>query len=275
MYRYDILSVGDDMFSRYLKTKQITFKHAKGCRDIFGKEFHAFNEIFLLIGDTAEFTSDNLIDKISANSLVIIPKHQFHQFDHIGKEENYHRFVLQFDNIPSLNENLVAVLDRVKLIHNISAKTLLLFKNMELLLDEKIEQCDKEALLEAYFTELIIDLKYNYTNAAITERAKDLTVLKIVEYINENFLNDISIATITKHFNFSETYISHKFKNVMHISIYKYILQKKLLYAHELICSGTPATVACDICGFNEYSGFYKIYKKHFGFSPAKTNKKS
>ena len=60
----------------------------------------------------------------------------------------------------------------------------------------------------------------------------------------------------------------------MHISIYKYILQKKLIRAHKLISEGTNAVDAALLCGFNEYSGFYKVYKKHFGFSPSKTRKR-
>ena len=39
---------GDFMFAEYLRTDEIVFKHALGCRDVFDKEFHVFNELFLL-----------------------------------------------------------------------------------------------------------------------------------------------------------------------------------------------------------------------------------
>ena len=101
-----------------------------------------------------------------------------------------------------------------------------------------------------------------------------MSTKKTIEYINKNYLQEITIQSIAQRFNFSETYISHKFKEIMHISIYQYILQKKLIFAHQLISSGTAAMDAAVLCGFKEYSGFYKIYKKYFGFPPSKTNKK-
>lgn len=259
------------MFTEYLKTNEIAFKHALGHRDIFGKEFHIFNEILLLIGDSAKFTSDNLIEEIHSNSLVIIPKHEFHQFDHIGEEKNYHRYVLQFNLVVGLDEIILEVFDRVKLIHNVNPQTILLFKKLDSLISENKSKNDKEKLLKAIFTEILIDLKYNYANTAITEHITDCTVKSIIDHINENFLTDITIRTISKSLNFSETYISHRFKKVMHISLYKYILQKRLIHSHQLICSGTPATNAAVLCGFKEYSGFYKMYKNYFGFSPSKT----
>lgn len=262
------------MFARYLHTKQITFKYAKGCRDIFGKEFHAFHEIFLLIGNRASFASDMLSDTIGAMTLVIIPKHMFHQFDHIGPEEDYHRYVLQFDAVEGLNEVIDTVCDRVKLIHNISPSTLLTFTKMEqLLTDTKILQ-DKQILLDAFFAELLVDLKYRYADTAITRTDTDPTVSRILEFIHSNFTTDLTIKTIAGHLNFSETYVSHKFKQVMHISVYKYILQKKLMHAHALISSGTPPTHAAAVCGFENYSGFYKMYKKYLGFSPSDTGRR-
>ena len=263
---------GDFMFEKYLTTNEILFKHALGCRDVFGKEFHIFNELFLLIGDSAKFTSDRLIEEIHSNSLVIIPKHHFHQFDHIGEEKNYHRYVLQFNLIDGLDKIIAEIFDCVKLIQNVSPQTITLFRRLDVLIEENKSDEDKEILLKAIFTEILMDLKYNYSDTAITEHITDATTQKIIDYINANYLQNITIKSISESLNFSETYISHKFKEIMHISIYKYILQKKLVHAHRLISTGTPATDAASLCGFNEYSGFYKIYKKHFGCSPSKTH---
>lgn len=258
------------MFAEYLTSTQITFKHALGCRDVFGKEFHTFHEIFLLVGDTANFTSDHIIDQIYPNSLVIVPKRQFHQFDHIGQEENYHRYVLQFENIDGLEETIETVFDRVKLIHNLSRQSVRLFERLALLIGEQKDQADKALLLKAITTEILMDLKYNYSNRTVCQHMTDPLVQQIIDYINANFLTNITVRTIADDLRFSESYIAQKFKGAMNIPIYKYILQKKLMHAHMLICSGVRATEAASICGFSEYSGFYKMYKKYFGFSPSR-----
>lgn len=261
------------MFSKSLRSKQVFFKHAKGCRDVFGKEFHAFHEIFLLIGDTATFASDSLVDTISTMSLLIIPKHQFHQFDHVGEEEKYHRYVLQFDAVEGLEEIILSVCNRVKLIRNIDPATMLIFKKMEQLFPDNKSRYDKQILLDAFFTELLIDLKYRYVETAITKSEPDPTISKMLEFIHANYLSELTIKAIAEHLSFSETYVSHKFKQVMHISVYKYILQKKLMHAHSLISSGMLPTHAAIACGFDNYSGFYKMYKKYLGVSPSNTKR--
>ena len=131
----------------------------------------------------------------------------------------------------------------------------------------------QQILLDAFFAELLIDLKYRYVETAITKSKTDQTVSKILEFIHSHYLTDLTIKTIAEQLNFSETYVSHKFKQVMHISVYKYILQKKLMHAHSLISSGMLPTHAATACGFDNYSGFYKMYVKYIGFPPSKTNK--
>lgn len=260
------------MFAKYLSTNEIIFKHALWCRDVLGKEFHTFNELFFLVGNTAQFTSDRLIEEIHPNSLVIIPKHQFHQFDHWGEEADYHRYVIQFDRVEGLDDTISDIFDCVKLIHNLSPRTVTLFQRLDALMHENKSTGDKQKLLKAIFTEVLMELKYHDSDTAITEHITDRTVQKIIDYIHANFLQSITVRSISQSLNFSETYISHKFKKIMHISIYKYILQKKLLHAHTLIRQGIPSIEAACLCGFNEYSGFYKMYRKYFGCSPSKTN---
>lgn len=261
------------MFIDYTKSDEISFKHARGIRDAFGKEFHNYNEILLLIGKSARVTSDNLIEQINANSLVLIPKEQFHQFDPIGSELYYHRYVLQFSYVDGLEQTIDSVMDQVKVIHNVHPETVNIFNKMAALRDMNLDQKDVNLLLRSYFIELMMDLKYKYINAAVTHRNMDTTVSKIIAYIDAHYLEDITISSIAQALNFSETYISHRFKEIMNISIYNYILQKKLIHAYSLIRLGTQATDAAVLCGFNEYSGFYKMYKKYYGFGPSKTNK--
>jgi AraC-like DNA-binding protein len=40
-----------------------------------------------------------------------------------------------------------------------------------------------------------------------------------------------------------------------------------------MISKGESATLAGQKCGFNDYSAFYRLYKKHFGTSPTAVKK--
>ena len=51
-------------------------------------------------------------------------------------------------------------------------------------------------------------------------------------------------------------------------------LAQKLILANRRIESGCGAVQAAAECGFANYSGFYKMYKKMFGFSPSMAGKR-
>ena len=262
------------MFSEYQKSNGVLFKYARGLRDVTGKEFHAFNEIFLMKSDKAKFTSDSFIESIYLNTLIVIPKEKFHQFDPVGAEENYCRCVFQFDEVPGLDGLIGDVTDNVKIIHNISQDTQTLFeKAISLNKMKSASESDKKILLKSVFAQILFDLKYNYcTEDTICGNNND-TVSDIISYIENHYSEKITIKTISKDLNFSETLISHKFKEIMHISPHSYILKKKLTHACNLIKSGISPSDAAIMCGFGEYTGFYKMYKKYFGISPSETSK--
>ena len=59
------------------------------------------------------------------------------------------------------------------------------------------------------------------------------------------------------------------------MSIHKYVLEKRLILANKKIRQSVNPTVAASECGFADYSGFYRQYKKMFGVSPAKSKTKA
>ncbi len=258
------------MFEEYIKTNEIVFKHAKGMRDIIGKEFHTFHEIFLLIGNTAKFTSDHLMEQITPYSLVLIPKEQFHQFDPIGEEKEYHRYVFKFDAVSSLETLIQQVMTQVKIIRNPNPETIELFQKLAATHTDYMSRENKEILLNAVFSQILLELKYQYTGIGMVSNRADHVVSEIIAYIDHHYLEKITIRSISQNLNFSESFICHKFKERMNISLYNYILKRKLTHAYTLIQSGVPATDAAESCGFREYSGFYKMYKKYIGNSPSR-----
>lgn len=258
-----------NVFSKYIKTDEIFFKHAKGERDVKGKEFHIFNEIVFLIEKEAEFASDTINQQIGSGTLVIIPKEHYHQFELVGKEEDYHRYILQFENVAGLETLIKECLDTVKVFTNVSKSILTLFDSLANSITSVNEE-EQKILLKAILPLMLMELKYNTDATGITVSQDDPVIQKVLNYINQHYLDNICVDSISVELNYSKTYISHRFKKIMHTSVYNYILQKKLIHAYNLIRNGTSASDTALICGFKEYSGFYKVFKKHFGFPPSK-----
>ena len=257
------------MFSKYVRSEGLMFKHALGMRDVVGREFHPFHEIFLLIGKEARFASENFVGKIGAHALVIIPKERFHQFDPVGEECDYHRYVLQFDTVGSLSSVISELMSRVRVIREPSRALIFIFEKMAMLADSDIDFHDKSLLIEALFCELLMELKYGEGASGAESERIDQTVESILAYVDAHYLENITVESIARALNFSESHISHRFKDVMYISLYSYVLKKKLIHARRLILGGARATEVASACGFGSYSGFYKVYLKYFGISPS------
>lgn len=257
------------MFAKYLRREELLFKHALGMRDVVGQEFHPFHEIFFLIGKEARFASENFVGRIGAHTLVIIPKERFHQFDPVGEERDYHRYVLQFDTGGELSELISDVMSSLRVIREPRRSTVLILERMAVLADADMKNEHKELLLKALFCEFLMELKYSEGESVAEGERIDVTVESILSYVDSHYLENITVESIARALNFSVSHISHVFKNVMHISLYSYVLKRKLIHARHLILGGARAAEAATLCGFGSYSGFYKVYLKYFGVSPS------
>ena len=93
-------------------------------------------------------------------------------------------------------------------------------------------------------------------------------VNKEVAYINENLAEDLTLDRLAEVCYISKSYLSHQFKQYTGLSIYQFIIKKRLTVARNMIQEGTPVTEACMTCGFSDYSNFHRSFKKEFGVSP-------
>lgn len=95
-------------------------------------------------------------------------------------------------------------------------------------------------------------------------------ILRILDYINNNLKENLSIDAVASHFYLNRYYLMHFFKQYTGYTLGQYISLKRLLYAKSLIQKGVPVTEACFLCGYQNYSTFSRAYQKHFHKSPKK-----
>ena len=253
-------------FEKFINSKNICLKFAKGVSSMKGREFHPYNEIIYFFGESAYLFSETISTVIMPNTLIIIPKETYHQLNIIGKEDEYERCVLHFYDIPEINGLIKNTLKELYITET-NDGLIFLFDKLKKIADKNDDENIGE-ILKAVLTLVLNELKSeNIVHKTVPE--VNSIVQKSLSYIAENISGDLSISCISKQLNISESLLSHLFKDEMNISIHKYILKKRLITAFEKISSGCPATVAAVECGFSEYSNFYRQYKKAFGFSPS------
>jgi AraC-like DNA-binding protein len=107
-----------------------------------------------------------------------------------------------------------------------------------------------------------VDLRNNYTY----QRLKD----KIIVYIEENY-NDpnLGLASIASSLRMTESYISSFFKQSNGTNIHRYIEQKRMSRAVEML-KGTALSTAeiAEQVGYSNINTFYKAFKRCYGITP-------
>ena len=257
-----------EIFKYYIEAENIIFKYASGASEKTGKEFHPFNEIILFLKGDAELISENIHAKIQPNTLIFIPKETYHQLKINGDPENYLRCTISFPDILEL-KSLTDGLNDIKLIECDSDFSYMFEK---LIKHSKNPNSVSKQSLKAFLTLITCEITLK-KDTFIKEISQNEIVTSVITYVNENLSKDISIPEIARFVNISNSSLSHLFKKEMNISIHQYVIKKRLIAAHNKINSGIYSTTAALECGFNDYSGFYKQYKKMFGYPPSQKPK--
>jgi len=105
------------------------------------------------------------------------------------------------------------------------------------------------------------------TVGAVRQEEPDL-VSKVLEYIGVHYDEPLSLDSLAERFYVSKYYLSHTFQETVGVSVYRYILLKRLLNARELLSSGVTPGDACQRCGFGDYANFYRAFRAEYAVSP-------
>lgn len=92
---------------------------------------------------------------------------------------------------------------------------------------------------------------------------------QLVRYVNDMLCKEITVERLAEHFFLSTSQFSRLFKEATGASPWAYITAKRLIKARELLQSGKSAKNAAELCGFSDYSVFYKAYVKRFKVKPS------
>lgn len=90
----------------------------------------------------------------------------------------------------------------------------------------------------------------------------------VLDYINENYTNHITIQDIAEHVHIHRSYLSHKFKEQMGVSLWNYVVLKRIYRFNSLVTDNSNIEDLAYSVGFDNYSNFFRLYKKYMGISP-------
>ncbi len=156
----------------------------------------------------------------------------------------------------------------------------------------------KEKLLDAKILELIALVNSNDKAEKIVSTCKTIEILSvlrriilenfselntpakgnhlvndIITYINQSFSHNISLEEISKKFYMDKFYISRLFKEQVGVTVWNYVIFRRLSAFNDLIRANTSIEDAYLRVGFKNYSNFFRLYKKHMNMTPSEYKK--
>lgn len=94
-------------------------------------------------------------------------------------------------------------------------------------------------------------------------------VLRIRNYLNEHFMEEVSLDSVGDALGCSATYVSHVFKKAAGRTPIQYIIRRRIGHAQTLLISTEhPVTMIASIVGYDNTNYFSTLFSKVVGMSP-------
>ena len=121
----------------------------------------------------------------------------------------------------------------------------------------------------------MIERLYEESNKQIAETNEHDIYRKALQYIKEHYTEGITVADVSKHINYSESYFGYAFKKKYKMTVSQYVRELQLAKSKDLLenTSFSVSSVASYV-GFDDFNYFSALFKKHFGLSPKEYRKK-
>ncbi len=131
--------------------------------------------------------------------------------------------------------------------------------------------------IESYILHLLFKLLSNLLckKTELPNNILDKRIIKITQYIDLHYDEDLSIDEIAQHFHISPGYLSRYFKSHLNMTIKEYLISVRLKEAqHDLLFSDYSILEISLLHGFPNLKSFINAFKKVYHDTPAKYREK-
>lgn len=131
-------------------------------------------------------------------------------------------------------------------------------------LEFQAKQYGYQALVSALLTSILISLARNIGRPDTVSLAQQM-----LNYIHENYMNDISAMHLSNTLNYNDQYLRRVFKRQTGITIHNYVMRQRVSAAEKLLkTTSFSSEKVANFCGFKTASHFSQYFKQITGQTP-------
>lgn len=244
--------------------------------------FHHYYEIFYLIDNEIMYHISDNVYYIKPGTIVVIPPNTIHTTQYLNNLTRKRILLnLPLGYVHSFLSDDLNLLNRLHVPPFYIEKTEQ--KNVEALLYSLLNEYEKpkvnNVLLKSFLGQLLVLLgelskKALYSNFDVSNDKSTQQMVKIINYINEHYFEDITLTTLSEKFFLNPSYISRSLKEKLNISFSEYLRTVKIKEACNLLES-TSLTLdeISEKIGFSNSSDLCRTFKAIMHTTPSKYKK--
>ena len=243
----------------------------------FAYHYHDFHKVVIFISGKVVYHIEGKSYQLRPCDILLVNRHAIHRSE-IDPSVPYERFILWIQNDILWQELLKCFQKANDRNYNLIRLNSALQEKMKDILFEletstKSDGYGKEILTQSLFLQFMVYLNRIFLEKQYIFDKKSYTfdsqIACILQYINHNLKEDLSVETLSARYYVSKYHLMRKFKQETGYTLHNYIVNKRLLMARTLISNGMPVTKAAQESGFAEYSTFSRAYRKQFKTNPS------
>lgn len=172
-----------------------------------------------------------------------------------------------YDYITQEKQNLFAISENDK------AAFTKLFKLMKMQVSST-KELDYSELFYNLLIELVDRTQWSQLDPPLEHQTPSM-VTEALSYLDEHFVEKVTINTLCHQLGVSATLLSRTFHQYTNNSIHEYLISVRLLHAKQLLVAEPHLSIAevANLCGFHDASHLNKCFRTQLGMTPSKFRK--
>ncbi len=244
---------------------------------------HVFYEIYIFISGDVNYIIEGRTYKLRPGDILLTNNSDIHRPEIAPSQFPYERIIIWlnhefFDRLRDIGEDLTACFQ------DASNRDYRLFRPNESQMMKIQSACHtieqertssrlgNRVMAYSSIMEILVLLSrayYEISDSARQDVMENEHINQIVAYINNHYNEDLTLDYLAEQFYLSKYHLSRQFKQFTGLSLYQFIMKKRLTIARNMLMYGKTVTEAYTECGFNDYSNFLKAFKREFGEKPS------
>jgi len=242
---------------------------------------HDFYEVYFFLSGNVHYNIESRSYLLTPGDVLLISPMELHQPMFGSEHREYERIVLWIDKqflegFILSGQNLTACFDTTVPGHTnllrpegVARQYLtFLLENLMVEVDSEDPYSDMAAL--SLLAQVLVALNRLAKQSAGEENksGQDATVYSVLSYINEHYSEPLSLDDLANRFFISKYHLSREFQRLVGTSVHRYIVQKRLVMAKQMLSEGKASSEVYQHCGFGDYSNFFRAFKAEYQISP-------